>query len=182
MRLSGFARFVIVVAVVLGAALYLLLVDLGVNAGRIHRGVYVEDVYVGGLTVTEANRLLRGRGKQLQEEPVVFTTEGFDCRFLPVEVGWGPQPFDTARRAMDVGRTGGVAGVVVDRLDAWVGGVEVSWAGSVRPELVDEIIASCNEQARALGLELDETEFRRAVERAIVSWPRRLLPLPVSRA
>ncbi|MCA1704987.1 MAG: hypothetical protein LC808_17680, partial [Actinobacteria bacterium] len=66
-----------------GLLLYLLLVDLGVNAGRVHYGVTVGGYDVGGHTYPETFELLRERGKELEKAPIVLGAEGFDCRFTP---------------------------------------------------------------------------------------------------
>ena len=174
------------VAFLLGAVAvlgYLTLIELGVNAGRVHYGVAVEGYPIGGRTFTEAVARLAERGKELERAPVVFATEGFDCRFVPKQIGWGPQPYDTAEAAMSIGRPLRALDKVRERIDAWFGNVEVPWMDNPDAEKVDRLIAECRKKAVALGLSLDEDEFREQIDEAITEWPRqRLIPLPVSAA
>src|SRR5919106_2119536 len=83
---------------------YLVLIDLGINAGRVHAGVRVDGIDVGGLTLAEALATLEDAGQDLKGQEVIPTAEGFDCRFTPREAGWRPQAVATVRMAMRVGR------------------------------------------------------------------------------
>lgn len=150
---------------------YLVVVDLGMNAGRVHRGVNVAGFEVGGLTEIEAFDALRERQELLAETPVVFISPGFDCRGLPSDLGWSPQPFNTAADAMEVGRGGIIAGLR-ERLDAWLGGVRIGWAGTVNPAKVDEFLDYCEENAAVVDATIDRPKLRYRIRRAIVTYPR----------
>ena len=158
---------------------YLFLVDLGINAGRVHKGVAIEGLDVGGRTFAETYELLKERGKELQREPVVFGAEGFDCRFTPKEIGWGPQPYDTAQAAMSIGRPLGSWSSIEERFQAWTDGVEMPWAGSADADRIDKLIDGCERHARALGLTIDRVNLKAGIEQAIVTWPRPIaFPVP----
>lgn len=181
MKVAPVGKAALVIAIAVAFAAYALVVDLGMSAGQIHAGVTVRGLDVGGLTEAEAAALLEERGHLLQQTPIVFSTEGFDCRFVPAELGWGPQPFDTARSAMAVGRSGGWTQALADRWRAWTGGVDVPWAGSPDPGKVGRFLNQCEELAEGLGLELDRGRTRFLIRRTIETWPRaQILDLPVS--
>jgi hypothetical protein len=153
--------------------LYLVVVDLGVNAGRIHKGVTVGDVSVGGLTETEAAELLDEVGKQMRSSPISFTVGNFRAVVIePAELGWWPDAEDTARRAQEVGRAGGLLGALADRFKAWVTGVKVKWPGA-KPRLMRKELDSLAAELALAGEVLDKPKARLRIRRAIWDWPRR---------
>jgi hypothetical protein len=158
---------------------YLVLIDLGVNAGRVHSGVRVDGVDVGGLTLTEAAALLNDVGEELKQEEIIPTAEGFDCRFTPEEVGWGPQPFDTVRRAMRVGRDDAPFGALADRARAYFDGIEIDWAGNPNKLKVKQLLNRCEDQAAALGVVIDRRALRFEIGQAITSTTRRRFEIPL---
>lgn len=161
---------------------YLVVVDLGMHAGRVHRGVNVAGLDVGGLTELEAFDALEERQELLARTPVVFIANGFDCRVYPADpegredesspdLGWSPQPFNTARDAMEVGR-GGVWSGLRERIDAWLGGYKIGWAGTVDPGKVDEFLDYCQENAAVVNATIDRAKLRFRIRRQIVTYPR----------
>jgi hypothetical protein len=178
-NVSRTAKGVFALAIVLVLGGYLVLIDLGLSAGRVHHGVRVDGVDIGGLTVAEAAALLEDAGEELKQEEVVPTAEGFDCRFTPEEVGWGPQPFDTVETAMRVGREDAPFGALADRVRAYVEGIEVDWAGKPDQRKVARLLNRCEEQAGALGVLIDRRELRVKVRQAITSTGRRRFEIPL---
>jgi hypothetical protein len=166
------AKLFLGLGVLIAGAVYLLIVDLGVNAGRIHYGVSVEKVDVGGLSAPEAVERLRQHGLRLKTTAITFSAPGADCSFVPSQLGWGPQPADTTKLALGVGRANAPFGAIADRVRAWTGGVKVGWAGSPDPEEVDEFLDECEDSASGQGFEIDRAQLRYRVRRAIVTWPR----------
>ena len=182
MNLSGRAKVAISLVLLVGFFVWVVLLDYGINAGRIHYGVNVRGVDVGGLTLEEAMDVLQERGEELRYEPVVLSAEGMECSFIPDQVGWGPKPKSTSEQARAVGFEGGLADSLRDRARAWLGGVKIDWAGGPLHWKVTALIDECEKQATALGLELDRYKLRRKIARAIVTWPRRIFPIPVETA
>jgi hypothetical protein len=180
MTISSRARFFIGAGVVVALLFYLVVVDLGVNAGRIHYGVTVEGVEVGGLTGSEAMPVLDKAGERLKHSTIQFSASGVTCEVRPAEIGWGPQPFDTAKSALQVGRAHAPFGALIDRVRAWVAGVRVSWADAPNPGKLDRFLRACDAQAKAAGVTVDDARLRAEVGRAIVTWPRRVFPLPLA--
>ena len=177
--MPGYLKPISVVLALVALVLFLLVVEFGVNAGRIHYGVQVGEIDVGGLTLSEAEQLLNRRGDKLKTSPIVFGAEGFDCRFTPEEIGWGPQPFDTATKAMEIGRPLASFDSIRERIDAWFGGVKLNW-GEPDPERVEDIVESCERNSRGLNLVIDQARLAKWIDRAIVTYPRPLqFPIPL---
>lgn len=164
-------RLVLVALGLVALLAYLVVVDLGMHAGRVHRGVNVAGFDIGGLTELEAFDALRDRQELLEDTPIVFISPGFDCRGLPTDVGWSPQPFNTASDAMEVGR-GGILSGLRERIDAWIGGYRIGWAGTVDPAKVDDFLEYCEENAAVVNATIDRAKLRYRIRRAIVTYPR----------
>jgi hypothetical protein len=158
---------------------YLVLIELGINAGRVHGGVRVDGIEIGGLTLPEAVALLKDVGKDLEGEEIIPTAEGFDCRFTPREVGWGPQPFDTVQKAMRVGRDDAPFGALADRVRAYLGGIEIDWAGKPNRRKVGRLLNRCEQQAAAIGAVIDRRALRIEVRRTLRSTRRRMFEIPL---
>jgi hypothetical protein len=181
-NLSTRAKALVGIGLVIGLVVWVVLLDYGINAGRIHYGVHVRGTDVGGMTLEEAIDVLQDRGKELRFEPVVMSAEGIECNFIPDEVGWRLKPKSTAEAARDVGFRGGLSTSLRERLKAWFTGVRVDWIDTPNSEKVTAVIDDCEEQAKALHLELDRYKLRLLIRRAIVTWPRRIFQVPVEPA
>ncbi len=172
--LLGTAAFVAVVT-------YLVVVDFGVFAGRIHPGVTVNGHDIGGMTIEEAERALVEKGKALRERPIAFTAEGFDCRFRPAMLGWRPQPEATAEQAMNVGRAGGVR-ALYERIRAWVVGIDVGWAGSSNTRKMGRFLNDCSKRGASVGATVDEPQLRYRVRQAIVTDAQQIFEIPLTQS
>ena len=175
---SFLVRLALVAAGLAGLLAYVAIVDVGMHVGRVHRGVTVAGFDIGGLTEIEAFDALRERQEVLEEPAVVFISNGFDCRTTVEGLGWNPQPFNTARAAMEIGR-GGVFEGLRERIDAWFGGARVGWAGTVDPARVDDFLDYCERNARIVNAEIDRAKLRFRIRRAIVTYPRAPLDFKV---
>src|ERR671914_593287 len=104
-QLSVTARLVLCLVAVLGTCVYLVVADLGINAGLIHYGVQVGHVDVGRMTDTEATRTIEDAGAEMAASPIVFTADGLPTySWLPEELGWQPRATLITERALKVGR------------------------------------------------------------------------------
>lgn len=182
MDLSTRAKVLLTIVLLIGLVVWMVLLDFGINAGRIHYGVHVRGTTVGGMTIEEAMDVLQERGEELKSKPVVLSAEGMNCSFIPDEIGWRPKPKSTAEAARDVGFTGGVLDALGDRVSAWFNGVRVDWVDTPNVRKVTAVIDDCEKQAEALNFELDRYKLRRLMRRAIVTWPRRIFQIPVDPA
>jgi hypothetical protein len=158
---------------------YVAIADAGINAGRIHHGVTVRNVDIGGMTFAQAEEVLRERGARLRRTPICFSREEFHACVGPEELGWYPGVPATVEQAMAVGREGSIFHAASQRARAWAGGVRIRWAGSPRPHRVTRLIDEWEEQLAELGYTLDRGHLRFKIRRAIVTYPRRTLRVPV---
>lgn len=175
-HISTSALIVIVVAVLVVLAV----VEVGLNAGRVHRGVSISGFDVGGLTRAEARAALTRRGRKLATTPIVFTTEGLTRFVIPERIGWEPRPGQIARAAYDVGRSGDPLTSLGERLKAWFGGVDLRWPDEPDRQAVARLIGEWDRELEALGVTLGEEELRGRIAEAIDDLPRRLVPIPVA--
>jgi hypothetical protein len=176
--LSVGTRYVLVLGLV-GLALYLVIVDLGVSAGLVHHGVRVDGVELGGLTEVQAARLLERRVLELRNAPVTFRAPDMAFTLDPNEIRWQPQPLKSAHTAMAVGRSGGPLHSLAERFHGWFGGVKLDWFGTPNGHKVGTFIDRVEARARRLGFELRRYKLRRKVRRGLNTWPRRPLRIPV---
>lgn len=178
-KLAPRPRIFLTVLLLVGIATYILIVDLGINAGRIHRGVEVAGVDVGGLTPGEAGAVLRERAERLRFELITFSNEEVVCRFTPAEAGWDPKIDATAAAAHEVGRRDHLVSSLVERAKSWFGGVKVGWRASIERKKLRRTIDSCERQAWARGRTIDRKVLWRRVRRTLVESPRRAHPVPL---
>ena len=179
MTLSLRAKISLTVLILVGIVAYLLVVELGVNAGRIHHGVHVRDMNLGGLTREEAFDRLIDRGLELEAEPVLVTRENVSCHFIPTELGWEAKPFETAIAAYRIGRGEEMFKALGTRIRAWFSGVTIDWADELNPEAMSELLDRCEMHARAVGYEVRRYRLRQKIARAITTWPRTPVNIPV---
>ncbi len=169
-------RIALVGVLVLGVAVFILLIELGVNAGLIHHGVSVQGINLGGMTAANAGKLLEKEGDTLKKTLVVFGRDGLPRKlsFEPRTIGWQPRWKRTLRAAMAVGRDQGPFDALVERGRAWFG-IEVPWAGSPKPEEVDRLLTEWEEIAEASGLTIDRGALRYKIRRVLSYRPRQSL-------
>ena len=179
MKLSGRAKVVGGLFVLLAILAYVALAELAMNAGKVHHGVSVQGFDIGGLSRADAEAVLGERGEQMQQEPMRFVADGFYCLFTPKMVGWGPQEFETADEAMAIGRQGGVFAALRDRWRAWTSGIEVAWTDRPKAGKMGRELARCEKDAEALGYEIDRPRLRFLVKRTITTWPREPVEIPL---
>lgn len=179
MTLSLRAKISLAILVVVGVAAYLLVLDIGINSGRIHYGVRINEIDVGGLTKEEAFRLLTDRGLRLESAPVIFTRENLSCNFVPTELGWEAKPFETAIAAYRIGRGESTLRALGTRIRAWFGGVKVDWTDELNSEAVTRVIDRCELNAEAVGYDLRRYALRKKIARVITTWPRRPFGIPI---
>ena len=170
-RLSLAARLGFATAVVTGALVWVVIVDVGAYAGRIHGGVSVAGFDVGGMTLQEAEAALNDRRHLLRQQDICFETDSSDFSECtsPIEVGWFPDNATTARLAFDVGRINAPFGALADRVSCWWGGRSVPWARGPRFKLVTEILDWWEAELADGEETIDRSRFRFMIKRAVES-------------
>jgi hypothetical protein len=176
MQLSFRARLIAGLLAALAFAVYVVIVDLGLFAGKVHRGVTVAGYDVGGLSFPELVDALEGRRDDLLTREIVFTTDGFSDVVTGADLGWDPHVFDTARATYAVGRTG-VIDSAVRRLRAWFGEVSVSWENGIRRERLGRLIARWEREA---GVDVDDGPARRLIRTAIGAGAADVYEIPIA--
>ena len=166
---------------------YLVIVDLGLSAGKIHYGVQIrgaqgDHLNVGGLTPAEADELLAERAEEMLYEPIVLGGPGISYRFYPRKpdfgedlraAAWAPGRPATIEAALAVGREDAPFGALADRWKAWFGGVKVNWQGHAQPYRVDRILDDIEQAGDEEGLVLERTALRLKIRRVLNTWPRK---------
>lgn len=179
MQLSPPLKIALVLAGLFALGLYLVVVDLGINAGRIHYGVSVDDVDVGGLTLIEAADALSERAEQLARQPVTFEADGFRKALTAEDVGWNANPFHNAQLAMQVGREGDVFVSLRDRIRAWRDGMEIPWRAGPERDKLTALLNEWEQDANEAGLEIRRGLLRYRISKALLTWPRRTFQIPL---
>ena len=177
--LSVSTKTFLIAGTLLGGLVFLLIVEFGVNAGRVHYGVTVAGHDVGGLTITELQDELTERGDMLRSIPVCFERDLIELCLNPEEVGWRPEPRATADVAYDVGRVGSLWDALSERATAWVDGVNVQWEGGPNAGRVSNVLNRWERIFAVRGKELRRGLMRYRIRRAIVTHPRETFRIPL---
>jgi hypothetical protein len=178
--MSWLGKLLVVVAALAVLLGFLLVIEFGITAGRIHEGVTINKINVGWMTREEAEEALCNTVDVAARSPVEFRVEGYDDRFefLPAEVGWRARVPRAVGNALSVGRSGGLS-AIGDRIQAWTSDVRVPWRGTVDREAVSSLIDRWERQAGQLGVQIDRWQLRWKIRRSILVLPRRELFIPV---
>ncbi len=162
------------VAVTGALLVFVLLAELGISSGLVHYGVNLRGgEALGGLTYDEAVERLREREELLGSKRIVFGIRGAGrIAFLPADVSWKLRPASTAAAALEVGREGGPFNALVQRVDAWFGGVEIQGAGGARPGRLSKLINEIEARVEPQGVEVDRARLRGKIKRVLRLWPR----------
>lgn len=150
--LAGFA----VVLVLLG------LFETVTSFGRVHPGVTVSGVAVGGKTPEGAKAALRAQLPKRAAEPVTITHQDKAWTYGPAEVGLDFDFDASVAQAMAVGREGGAFAALADRAGAWLGGVALAGAPIADEALLnkalDDLASGTDVSPVDASVELDGTE------------------------
>ncbi|MDQ4145208.1 MAG: hypothetical protein M3198_16005 [Actinomycetota bacterium] len=184
MAVNRGARIALSLGILVALLGYALVVEFGVNAGRIHYGVEIRgDLAVGGMTPAEADDVLKERAQLMLEDEIILGGQGVEVRFYPqapelstddvLAAGWAPGRAATIEAALAVGRDEGPFNAIAERWNAWMGGVKVGWKGHARAFRVTKIIDEVERLGQKRGLTVDRPALRLKIRRALNSWPRR---------
>ncbi len=179
MTLTTRAKIGLAFATIVAAAVYLVIVDYGVNAGRIHHGVNVAGIDLGGLTQEEAVEVLEEHEARLERAPVLVTRQGVTCHFEPHELAWDGRPFVTSVAAYRIGRGDSWFAALGTRFKAWVTGVRISWLDQLDRKALSRLLDDCERIASPLGYDVRRYELRQRIRDAIVTWPRYPVTVPI---
>lgn len=131
----------VIAVVMLGVMILTVLVEVAVSVGRVHPGVTVGGIAVGGMTPAQASVALEKALPSLVDKPVTVVFEDKDWSIDASDVGLSFDIDGHVKSAMAVGRSGGVAGIVTDRLSAWFTGVDVEARPSDQAARMEDVLA-----------------------------------------
>lgn len=177
--LPASTKLLLAIAALVGAAGFLLVVEFGLSAGVVHHGVTVAGYDVSGRSLAEVEDTLEARGATLRDEPVCFSRNGILLCADPAELGWRPAPGATARLAYEVGRANFPLGALGQRATAWTQGVNLKWEGTAKAARVTRLLDEWESIVAARGKDLDRDLMRYKIRRAIITYPRKRLRIPV---
>jgi len=117
------------IAGVLSALTALLVIGIAVDAlashERIHPGVNVSGIKVGGLTPQAARNHLNESFAQLASKPVTVVYQEHSWEIAADDLGVDLDEKASVARAYSIGRTGDITEIITERLNSWFGGIEV---------------------------------------------------------
>ena len=172
-RISPLARILLLTTALAGAISYLAIVDLGVNAGLVHRGVNVGHLDVGGLSRAEAAAEIERAGIEMRETSIRLEIEDVGMMLVyPRDFGWKPRADQMAEAAMAIGREGGILAASSDRVSAWFGGHRLPW-DEPRTKPLRRQIRAVIRAARTAGVNVGWNPVRQTLISATYDWPRR---------
>lgn len=115
----------IAAALIVGILVLAVAVDAFASASRIHPGVTVDGVAVGGMSPVAAQGVLAKTLAARAATPVTVTYKGKTWAIKADDIGLTYDYPSLADKAMQVGRTGGFFGIVGGRVGAWFGAAKV---------------------------------------------------------
>jgi len=129
--------FVVAVGVFFG-------IQFRVNAktsdNRIAKGIYIETVSIGGMTVEEAEAALADYVAQLKEKEIILTAGDKQISFATEEMGLAVANEDVVQEAMAVGKTGSLLKRYKDLTDLEHGDLVLELDVSVDKEIVTALL------------------------------------------
>jgi len=137
-------------AVIVGAVAVLVLlvavgVEVGLSVGKVHPGVTVAGVAVGGMTQAEAAVAVESGIAPLLEEPISVSASGQDWRLTASQVGASVDASSLAAQAYSVGRHGGILSSIGARLGAWFGRERIALAVGADEALMSAFLGDVTE-------------------------------------
>ncbi|MHB1341171.1 MAG: VanW family protein, partial [Coriobacteriia bacterium] len=140
-NLSPAARWSIIVAGSLVVLVALaVIVDVVASAGRIHPGVHVGDIAVGGMTKAEAVSAIETQAQPLIGQPVTVRSGGEEWTLATDQIAASVNATALAGKAYAVGRDDDLSAAVGGRISAWFGGRDISLSADADPGLLDAFL------------------------------------------
>jgi len=117
--------------------------DVAVSFGRIHPGVYIGDLDVGGMTVDEAAGAIDELVAARTAEPLVVTANGASWEVTAADIGFAVDAQALANGAYAHGR-GALGDAILERLDAFLRGITVPLTVGCDEEAMSALITDIN--------------------------------------
>lgn len=144
-RLPAAARWaVVVLAGLLVLTALVVAVDVVASAGRIHPGVTIGDIPVGGMKVEDATAKIASEVATRSAQPVTIKADGVTWDVAAADVGFSVDATTHAQQAYAVGR-GDFRTTVLERLRSIIGGTAVSIEATCDAQAMDAILATVSD-------------------------------------
>lgn len=141
----GPARVAFISFVALAVAVVVFVgLDVALSAGRVHPGVHIGALAVGGKTQQEAAQAVASYVTERSAAPVTVSANGVSWDVTASAVALSVDATALAGDAYSVGR-GDAASVIAGRVRAWLVGVEVPLRLSCDEAAMDALVATINE-------------------------------------
>jgi len=138
-------RVAVSAALVVAALLMLVVgIEVAASAGRVHPGVHVAGVAVGGKTSAKATETIESAIGARMDAPVLVAFEEQTWSVEATQVAASPQVKEMTDAAMSVGRTGDPWTRVRERASAWFTPVELPPIVSADPDLLRSLVETVN--------------------------------------
>ncbi len=150
-----------IIAVIGGAALVVLLAsafDAITAWGKVHPGVLVEGVDIGGMSKSDARELLERTIGDRLNKPIIFTYKSKVWKVSTKKIGLKVNYERTVDEAYSVGRKGGIFESIGERAAAWLGAKRIGAAIMI------------DETATLMALEPIENEIGQKASDALVRF------------
>ena len=140
------------VTLIVGASLLAIFVvgasvDLALNAGKVHRGVSLLNVDLGGATQAQAAEKIETALAASLDNQVVVSYDGSEWPVTGAQIGIVFNAEDMAAQAYAVGRSGGVATQLTQRVSALISGVAIDLESSFDEEASAPFFTAVSDQA-----------------------------------
>jgi len=93
--------------------------DFALHANKVHKGVEVNGIHLGGKTKSQAIKSVEKLANILENEPVFINHNGKNWSIKPGELSARVNKETTVRKAFDAGRKGGPADLIKQRAALW---------------------------------------------------------------
>jgi len=154
-------RAALVAAAVAGVLVLLLAADAVAMAGKVHHGVSVAGIELGGRPASAAEAVLRTELPKVASEPVTVVHGDQTWLVSAAEVGLSFDYETMAADAMAVGRDGGFFSALAERVTTWVaparlGAIPVADASRLA-SVLDTVAAGVNVPAKNASIAIEGT-------------------------
>lgn len=151
------------VGVLVVLVLLTIVIDSALYYNKVHAGVKVSTVSLGGLTRDEATAALTRYVAEAQKNPVELTDGKRTWTIMPAEVGTEIDVAGAVSAAMDVTRQGNFFSNLVKRFKLYFSEEQIALQGSVDEALMDKVLEDIAQQIDVppvnAGLAIEGTEI-----------------------
>lgn len=171
---------VLAVVVTLGA------VEVAATSGRIHQGVSVAGVKLGGMVPSKARIVVEERLAERVAGPVIVVSDEESWTVTAADIGLTFDYDASIAQAMAVGRDGGAFKALSDRVVSWVTGVDLDAQPEADPTLLtafmDKVAKGTDVAAKNATVDVDGTDLSVVSSKPGTALQRPLLTNQILRA